>query len=210
MSSISSCCTQDECGDCKGHNVSQSNPEEQIQDYQKRLGTWVALELDILPILLSFLHILNCIFDACKAGTGPINVTLDMFSVSLRTGPHSQSHGQYWIYLGMQKEEHGAMLRPGTVWTCSQQQNDETLITLKLRCKPGICACHLKFTPILRSIRVFAILSRPWPWNIMKHVQALGLSLPVWKLPRWLSRCPFTGSKKALLLQFRRDRNKET
>ena len=115
MSSISSCCTQDECGDCKGHNVSQSNPEEQIQDYQKRLGTWVALELDILPILLSFLHILNCIFDACKAGTGPINVTLDMFSVSLRTGPHSQSHGQYWIYLGMQKEEHGAMLRPGTV-----------------------------------------------------------------------------------------------
>lgn len=27
----------DECGDCKGHNVSQPNPEEQIQDYQKRL-----------------------------------------------------------------------------------------------------------------------------------------------------------------------------
>ena len=53
------------------------------------------------------------LFDACK--TGPINVTLDKFSVSLRTGPHSQSHGQYWICLGMQKKEHGAMLRPGTV-----------------------------------------------------------------------------------------------
>ena len=98
--------------------------------------------LTSLPFFKLFAY-LELYFDAtCK--TGPINVTLDGFSVSLRTGPHSQSHGQYWMGLWVQKKELGAMLRPGTGWTYSQQQNDPTQITLQLHCKPGICAYHLR------------------------------------------------------------------
>ena len=51
---------------CRFSQEHQPKPEEQIQEYQKQIGAWVVLELDILGILL---HILNCIFDATPCNT---------------------------------------------------------------------------------------------------------------------------------------------
>lgn len=99
---------------------------------------------------------------------GPIDVTLDGLSVSLRTVPHSKSHGQFFKTLEvfdkvLPNRNCGGMQRPqGTDLqsTAEWPNTDCTAITLQ--------ALHLwiSFASILRSVRVVAILTPISHWGL--------------------------------------------
>ena len=159
-----SCYTQDSC-ECKGHHATWSNlaatqaetPElfcrfsmifhdfaRSISQHQesKYKNSRNSMEPGSHWSLTSPFFCISWIVFLMRK-TGPIDVTLDGLSVSLRTVPHSLCHGlDQPAPLAMPKKECGAMRQQGRGWTYSQQQNDPTQITL-LHCKPCICEYHL-------------------------------------------------------------------
>ena len=119
-----------------------------------------------------------------------------------------------------------AMDSIGYVWGCKKKNTvqcyDQVRSELAVNHRMTQHRSHCNCAASLAFVHVICVYLKECPsicnsLTPMKHVQALGLSFTqvlkparlkavCWKsIPRWLSRCPcFTGSKKALLLQFRR------